>query len=84
MTKNRPRARNGAARQPPGPGLLRRIQGDPRYKGRNLMILARKVYVADSRPSTVRRMDAAIRSHPNDQPLFVNAPADETLILWQA
>jgi len=48
------------------------------------MILGRKVYVADSRSSTIRRMDEAIRNHPNDQPLFVYAPADETLILWRA
>jgi len=75
MTKPKSaKARNGQA-------FLRRVCENPRYRGKHLVVVAGRVYVARTSKDLSRLVDRALQRYPGVTPTLVYVPKVESLIL---
>ena len=66
-----------------GHQLLQRVYANPRYRGKHLIILGNKVFVARSAAQAPRLLERVVRSHPHAKPTLVYVPQADALILWR-
>lgn len=67
---------NGTAR------LLRRLAANPRYRGKHVIVVDKKVFVARSAAQAPRLFDRVTRGRRHSAPLLLYIPKADTLILW--
>ena len=62
--------------------LLYRLTANPKYRGKHVIVVAGKVFVARSAAEAPRLFDRVTRRHPRAIPTLLYIPRAETLILW--
>lgn len=62
--------------------ILERVSANPRYRGKHLIIVESKVFVARSAAEAPRLFDRVMRAHPRATPTLVYIPRADALILW--
>lgn len=62
--------------------LLRRVVANPRYRGKHLVVVAGKVFVARSAADAPRLFDRVTRTHRHATPTLLYIPKADALILW--
>ena len=67
---------NGIAR------LLRRVAANPRYRGKHLIVVANKVFMARSASEAPRLFDRVTRAYRHATPTLLYVPRADALILW--
>ena len=68
--------RNGVAK------LLRRVAANPRYRGKHLVVVGGKIFVARSAAEAPRLFDRVTHTHRRATPTLVYIPKADALILW--
>ena len=74
-------ARSKSTKSKNGYAFLRRVCENPRYRGKHLVVVAGRVYVARTSKDLSRLVDRALRQHPGATPTLVYVPKAESLIL---
>ena len=64
--------------------VLRRVAANPRYRGKHLVVVGGKVFVARSAADAPRLFDRVTRAHRRATPTLVYIPKADALILWLA
>lgn len=62
--------------------ILRRVYEDPKYAGKHLVIVGRRIYAARTGREADRLLDRVMAKHPKAPPLLVDVPGADTLLLW--
>lgn len=62
--------------------LLRRVAANPRYRGKHLVVVGGKVFMARSAAEAPRLFDRVTRTHRRATPTLVYIPKADALILW--
>jgi len=62
--------------------LLRRLTANPRYRGKHLIVVKGKVFVARSASDAPRLFDRVTRAHRRTTPALLYIPKADALILW--
>jgi len=65
-----------------GHRLLGQLYANPRYRGKHVILVDDKVFVAKSAADSSRLFDRVSRAHPRSTPTLVYVPQADTLILW--
>lgn len=65
-----------------GHRLLGKIYADPRYRGKHLIVVDKRVFVARSAAEAPRLFDRVTRAHPGVTPTLIYVPQADALILW--
>ena len=65
-----------------GRHILERVYADSRYRGKHLIIVGSKVFVARSAAAAPRLFDRVVRTHPRTTPTLVYVPRADALVLW--
>lgn len=58
------------------------IMGNPKYRGKHLVIVAGKVFVATTGKEANRIIDKLEKKYPDEIPAMTYIPKSDTLILW--
>ena len=67
-----------------GETLLNRLAANPRYRGKHVIVVGQKVFVARSVAEAPRLFDRVVRTHPRATPTLLYVPRADALILWLA
>ena len=62
--------------------LLQRLATNPRYRGKHLIVVEGKVFVARSAAEAPRLFERVTRAHRRTTPTLVYIPKADALILW--
>ena len=62
--------------------LLRRLAANPRYRGKHLIVVEGKIFVARSAADAPRLFDRVTRTHRGAVPTLLYIPRADALILW--
>lgn len=62
--------------------LLRRLAANPRYRGKHLIVVEGKVFIARSAADAPRLFDRVTRAHRHATPTLLYIPRADALILW--
>ncbi len=62
--------------------LLRRLGANPRYRGKHLIVIEGKVFVARSAAEAPRLFDRVVRAHRHAMPTLLYVPKADALIVW--
>jgi len=62
--------------------LLRRLAANPRYRGKHLIVIEGKVFVARSAAQAPRLFERVTRAHRRATPTLLYIPKADALILW--
>ncbi len=65
-----------------GHRLLVQIYANPRYRGKHVIVVNEKVFVARSAADAPRLFDRVTRAHPRSIPTLVYVPQADALVLW--
>ena len=65
-----------------GHRVLERVYANPRYRGKHLIVVGDKVFVARSAAEAPRLFDRVTRAHPGVTPTLIYVPQADALILW--
>lgn len=58
------------------------IMGNPKYKGKHIIVIKNQVYTARTGESANKLLDRLEQKFPNDTPAITYIPKADTLILW--
>ena len=64
--------------------LLKRLAANPRYRGKHLIVIQNRVFVARSAAEAPRLFDRVMRTHRRATPTLLYVPRADALILWLA
>lgn len=62
--------------------VLRRLTANPRYRGKHLIVIEGKVFMARSAADAPRLFDRVTRTHRHATPTLLYIPKADALILW--
>ena len=62
--------------------LLSRAYRDPRYRGKQVMIIGGKIFSAGTEKQAVKLFERLTRAYPRRSPLITYVPKADSLILW--
>lgn len=62
--------------------LLQRLVANPRYRGKHLIVIAGKVFMARSGAEAPRLFDRLTQKHRQATPTLVYVPKTGALVLW--
>lgn len=62
--------------------LVRRLVANSRYRGKHLIVIAGKVFVARSAAEAPRLFERVTRAHRRATPTLLYIPKADALILW--
>ena len=65
-----------------GHQLLARVYANPRYRGKHVIVIGGKVFVAHSAAAARRLFDRVTRAYPRSTPTLVYIPQADALVLW--
>ena len=65
-----------------GAKLVRRLAANPRYRGKHLIVIEGKVFVARSAADATRLFDRVTQAHRRATPTLLYIPKADALILW--
>ena len=60
--------------------ILRKVYADPKYSGRHLVIVGRKIYAARTGREANRLLHRVMKERPKEAPLLVDVPGADTLL----
>lgn len=61
---------------------MMRIMSNPKYRGKHLVVVAGKVFVAKTGKEANRIIDRLEKKYPAEIPAMTYIPKADTLILW--
>ncbi len=62
--------------------LMANIMGNPRYRGKHVIVVAGKVYTAKTGKLANKIIDRLEKKYPQEIPALTFVPKAETLIVW--
>jgi len=65
-----------------GARLLQRLAANPRYRGKHVIVIEGRVFVARSAAEAPRLFDRVTRAHRQATPTLLYVPKADALILW--
>lgn len=79
-------ARNDPARlkmkQANVPTLLRRLASNPRYRGKHVIVIEGKAFIARSAADAPRLFERVTKAHRHATPTLLYIPKADALVLW--
>ena len=60
-----------------------KVMSNPKYRGKHLIMIAGKVFVAKTGREAVRIFNRVTKKYSNQTPTIAYVPKADTLILWQ-
>jgi len=62
--------------------ILRKVNKDPKYSGKHVIIIGGKVYTANSGKKHAKLIMKLVKEYPKETPLVAYIPKEDTLILF--
>lgn len=62
--------------------LISKVYSNPQYKGKHVVIIGGKIYVARTGKSAAKMFEELTQKYPSQQPTITYIPKADTLILY--
>lgn len=63
--------------------LMQKVLNDPAYKGKHVIVVAGKIFTANTGEGAAKILDKVERDYPDEMPEITYIPDADTLILWR-
>lgn len=64
------------------PSLMEKVFADPKFKGKHVIVVGGKIFVAATGKQAGRILDKVHKKYPDETPAITYIPKSELLILW--